>query len=238
MAIKISGNTVVADDKSFNVGNFTTATRPASPETGTLIYNTDINGYEYYNGSSWSGFSAESPFEIVETGGTLLHTLDNPNAYGTGSSDGFGYSVAISGNRVIVGSYREDDSGGLNSGKAYIYDARTGNLLHTLHNPNVYSTSADDRFGTGVTIDGNYAMVFLTNEDDAGGSSSGVVYIYDVDTGNVGFLFSSESDGTGWIRVHPYGLEISIGKIQAQDGGVIGYVKAESGKKVAVVALY
>lgn len=61
---------------------------------------------------------------------------------------------------------------------------------------------------------------------------------YDIDAGNVGFLYSSNSDGTGWSRIHPYGLEMSIGKIQAQDGGVIGYVKAETGNKVAVVALY
>lgn len=51
----------------------------------------------------------------------LLHTLDNPNAYGTPASDNFGYSVAISGNYAIVGAYGEDDVGGLNSGKAYIF---------------------------------------------------------------------------------------------------------------------
>ena len=52
---------------------------------------------------------------------TPIQTLNNPNAYGTSASDYFGYSLAISGNRVVVGAYYEDDAGGLTSGKAYTY---------------------------------------------------------------------------------------------------------------------
>ena len=55
------------------------------------------------------------------TTGSLLHTLSNPNAYGTSASDYFGYSVAISGNHVVVGAYAEGDAGGNWSGKAYVY---------------------------------------------------------------------------------------------------------------------
>ena len=51
----------------------------------------------------------------------LLHTLDNPNKYGTSESDYFGYSVAISGDKCIVGASAEDDAGGDYSGKAYIF---------------------------------------------------------------------------------------------------------------------
>ena len=55
------------------------------------------------------------------TTGSLLHTLNNPNAYSTAATDYFGQSVAISGNRVVVGAHGEDDAGGTDSGKAYIY---------------------------------------------------------------------------------------------------------------------
>ena len=55
------------------------------------------------------------------TTGSLLRTLDNPNAYSTAATDYFGQSVAISGNRVVVGAHGEDDAGGTDSGKAYIY---------------------------------------------------------------------------------------------------------------------
>ena len=55
------------------------------------------------------------------TSASLLHTLNNPNAYSTSASDSFGRSVAISGNRVVVGAYGEGDAGGTDSGKAYVY---------------------------------------------------------------------------------------------------------------------
>ena len=52
---------------------------------------------------------------------TPIQTYNNPNAYGTSADDYFGYSVAISGNHVVVGAYGEDDAGGTYSGKAYVY---------------------------------------------------------------------------------------------------------------------
>ena len=48
--------------------------------------------------------------------GALLHTLDNPNAYGTSASDYFGNSVATANTYSIVGAYYEDDAGGTESG--------------------------------------------------------------------------------------------------------------------------
>jgi hypothetical protein len=117
------------------------------------------------------------------TTGALLHTLDNPNPYPANSGDQFGYSVAISGNHAIVSAYLEDDGGGADSGKAYIFDVTTGALLHTLDNPNAYNTSTGDQFGAKVAISGNYAIVSATGEDDASGNQSGKAYIFNVTTG-------------------------------------------------------
>lgn len=133
----------------------------------------------------------------TSTGGwsdaTLAHTLDNPNAYDTSTSDNFGRSVAISGNYCIVGTYQEDDSGGTNSGKAYIFNVTTGALVHTLDNPNAYSTSANDRFGSSVAISGNYCIVGAPWEDDASGSSVGNAYVFDVTTGLLVYTLNNPS---------------------------------------------
>ena len=59
--------------------------------------------------------------------------MTNPNAYGTSDADNFGSSVAIDGNKIIVGTEDEDDAGGTNPGKAYIYDISTFAFLQ--HNP-------------------------------------------------------------------------------------------------------
>ena len=126
------------------------------------------------------GYQSGKAYIFEVTTGNLLHTLDNPTAYSTSQGDQFGVSVSISGNYAIVGAYLEDDAGGTNSGKAYIYDVTTGNLLHTLDNPNAYSTSYADYFGNSVSIDGNYAIVGAYYEDDAGGDDSGKAYIYEL----------------------------------------------------------
>ena len=115
--------------------------------------------------------------------GALVHTLDNPNAYGTSQTDYFGQAVAISGNSAIVGAYGEGDAGGVFSGKAYIFNVTTGALVHTLDNPNAYGTSADDRFGGSVAISGNYAIVGAYFEDEAGRFDPGKAYIFNVSTG-------------------------------------------------------
>ena len=119
----------------------------------------------------------------VYGGGTLLHTLDNPNAYDTSAYDYFGSSVSISETYCIIGAYGEDDAGGIDSGKAYIFDNATGNLLHTLDNPNAYGTSDKDNFGVSVSISETYCIVGAYYEDDAGGLDSGKAYIFDNATG-------------------------------------------------------
>ena len=131
------------------------------------------------------GTNSGKAYSFDVTTGSLLRTLDNPNAYSTSANDNFGKAVAISGNRVVIGSHFEDDAGGTDSGKAYIFDATTGSLLHTLHNPNAYGTSASDIFGKAVAISGNRVVVSAHFEDDAGGYYSGKVYIFDATTGSL-----------------------------------------------------
>jgi len=98
---------------------------------------------------------------VISFSGTLSHTLDNPNAYGTSANDNFGESVAISESYAIVGAFREGDAGGTASGKAYIFNPATGALLHTLDNPNAYGTSEYDNFGKSVAINNRGASTYL-----------------------------------------------------------------------------
>ena len=132
-----------------------------------------------YDEGDAGGTNSGKAYIFDATTGSLLQTLSNPNAYGTSAYDNFGISVAISGNLAIVGAFFEgDDSGEIESGKAYIFDATTGSLLHTLSNPNAYGTSAGDQFGSSVAISGNLAIIGVPYEDDAGGTNSGKAYVY------------------------------------------------------------
>ena len=136
-----------------------------------------------YQEDDAGGLTSGKAYIYNATTGALVHTLDNPNGYDTSANDRFGYSVSMSGNRAIVGAYLEDDAGGSASGKAYIFNATTGALVHTLDNPNAFDTSAVDIFGYSVAISGNYAIVGAYQEDDFLGANSGKAYIFDVTTG-------------------------------------------------------
>ena len=146
------------------------------------------------------------------TTGALLQTLDNPNAFGTSASDSFGGRVAVSGDYAIVASNStgvnaEDDAGGSGSGKAYIFNVTTGALLQTLDNPNAFGTSASDSFGNDVAISGDYVIVGAPSEDDAGGTSSGKAYVYQIESDqsvitnllNTPLTFASTA-GIGYLR--------------------------------------
>ena len=135
--------------------------------------------------------------------GNLLHTLDNPNAYGTSNNDRFGYRVAISDTYVVVGAYGEDYAGGVNSGKAYIFDPTTGELLYTLDNPNAYGTPESDNFSDSLAVSNSYILVGAQLEDDAGGGASGKAYIFNSATypTNSPYYLTTSTTNNIWLDV-------------------------------------
>lgn len=105
--------------------------------------------------------------------------------------DRFGWSVAIDGDYIIVGAYREDeDASGANSmanaGSAYIFENDgTGNWVQ-VEKLVASDRAIDDEFGWAVDISGETAIVGARAEDhDVAGMnymySAGSVYIFDRD---------------------------------------------------------
>ena len=91
------------------------------------------------------------------------------------ADDLFGYSVSISGDYAIVGSYFDDDAGS-SSGSAYIF-VRTGTTWSEQAKLTASDAAADDLFGYSVSISGDYAIVGAERNDDVG-SNSGSAYIF------------------------------------------------------------
>jgi hypothetical protein len=158
-----------------------------------------------YLESDASGTGSGKAYIFNVTTGALVHTLNNPNPFGTSASDNFGNSVAISGEYAIVGAANEDEAGGPASGKAYIFNVTTGALVHTLNNPNAFGPPNSDFFGRSVAISDNYAIVGVSSEDDAGGTGSGKAYIFNVITGalvhtlnNPNAFGTTTDDNFGW----------------------------------------
>ncbi len=93
------------------------------------------------------------------------------------NGDQFGISIAIDGNKVLVGSWGDDDNGD-DSGAAYVFNTLTGDQVKLLPEDG----SIDDRFGLAVAIEANVAAVGAYLDDD-NGQNSGSVYIFDATSG-------------------------------------------------------
>ena len=65
MAIKINGDTVIDNNKkggfsAVNPGVYTTATAPASPELGDIIYNSEEESLQVWDGTEWAAAGGAS----------------------------------------------------------------------------------------------------------------------------------------------------------------------------------
>ena len=90
--------------------------------------------------------------------------------------DWFGYSVAISGDTVIVGAPRDDDFRDEDSGSAYVFK-RSGGVWTQQKKLTASDDQAGDWFGYSVAIEGDTALIGAAWDDDKE-SGSGSAYIF------------------------------------------------------------
>jgi hypothetical protein len=126
-------------------------------------------------------------------------------ASNTGTSDFFGFSVAVSGDTVVVGAYEEDsiatgangnqaDNGAVGSGAAYVF-VRSGSAWSQQAYLKASNTETNDFFGISVAVSGDTAVVGAVgdssnatgvngNQADNSVARSGAAYVF-VSSGGV-----------------------------------------------------
>ena len=151
--------------------------------------------------------------------GTLLHTFTNPNAFGETEFDEFGLGLAIQDNYLIVGATGEDEEGSLSSGKAYIFDLVTSNLVQVVNNPNAVSDPQSDEFGYAIAIDSDNLIISSRAERSITSLSqrSGAVYLYNFTGDNL-----VPESGGAWLddNSNPATVAAIIGNTSMQINGV------------------
>ncbi len=196
-SVAISGNTaIVGADRDVDAGIFSGSAYLFNATTGSQLAkltaddaaegdffgssvaisgNTAIVGAVGDDDDGGGGDNSGSAYLFdLTTGNQIKLTADDAATF-----DGFGVSVAISGNTAIVGAWFDDD-GGSNSGSAYLFNATTGSQIAKL---TATDAAAGDVFGFSVAISGNTAIVGAFRDDD-GANSSGSAYLFDLTTGN------------------------------------------------------
>jgi hypothetical protein len=94
--------------------------------------------------------------------------------------DDFGYSVAISGNNVVVGAWGYDDNGLSSSGSAYVFEKPGTGWSDMTQTAKLTASdgAAYDWFGYSVAISGDTLVVGAHGDDNYG--ASGSAYVFEV----------------------------------------------------------
>ena len=157
----------------------------------------DING---------SGSGAAYIYNLDGTGETQVLASDGAN------SDGFGGAVAIGNSKIAVAAKGEDE-GANNGGSVYVYNLDgTGEVKITASD-----AANNGNFGSAVAIANNKLYVGASNDDDDG-SSSGSVYIYNLDGSGESKI--TASDGAANAK---FGCSLATGHdklVVGAEGGV------------------
>ena len=127
-------------------------------------------------GDDENGIATGSAYLFDTTTGDPLHKLTAPD----GAAYDFFGSVALSGTTALVGA-KGGDGNAIDSGAAYLFDTKTGDLLRKLTAPD---GAAGDWFGISVALSGSTALVGARLDDDDR-SNSGSAYLFDTTTGNL-----------------------------------------------------
>ena len=121
------------------------------------------------------------------------------------TGDLFGHSVSIDGDYAIIGAYEDDDNGG-QSGSAYIFK-RDGTVWNEQFKLLPSDGESWEIFGCSVSINGDYAVIGASHDDD-NGHSSGSAYVFKRD----GIVWTEQSkllpsDGK---EDHTFGCSVSM----------------------------
>ncbi len=155
---------------------------------------TGVGGDQGDNSAEYAG----AAYVFVRSGG-LWSQQAYLKAANTGTGDFFGYSVALSGDTVVVGANGEDsnatgvggeqgDNSAPNAGAAYVF-VRSGGLWSQQAYLKASNTGAGDLFGWSVAVSGDTLVVGAYGEDSNGtgvggeqgnnlASDAGAAYIF------------------------------------------------------------
>lgn len=139
--------------------------------------------------------------------GQYLRAIPNPTP---GEDEQFGYGLAMMGETVIA-SARGDDTSGLDVGIVYLFDANTGALLKTLHDP---EPTGQDNFGYSVAAANGKIFVGAPGKDTAGLTNSGGAYIFDASSGALLHKITPPTpavEGNFGFQVRARGNDIIVG---------------------------
>jgi len=203
VAISESGDTIVAgawghDDAKYDAGTYS-----ASSDMGSA--------YVLRTTDDWS-----------------THTTTKLTAADAAKGDEFGISVAIDGDTVVVGAWKDDDTG-----SAYMFRASDGTQLAKV---TAADGAAGDEFGGSVAISGDTIVIGADDKEKTNYGAHGAAYVYRTSDGGATYsqmdkLTGSDDNGSFGRSVAIDGSTVLVGESGGEDpdGVVFDGSRARSG---------
>lgn len=174
-----------------------------------------INGSKYFVGLSTNFSFIAAPgsyeqdipnsiyvYELIGKTWTQTGQLSNGD-YAT--NDRFGSSVSISGNKALIGGFKDGDNGYL-SGSAYIFES-INNIWTLMAKITAKDGSAFDSFGYSVNLSGEKAIIGAYYTDEKG-EASGSAYIFELFEGQ--WIQSAKITAIDGASLDRFGWSVSI----------------------------
>ena len=177
-----------------------------------------------YSASSAMG----SAYVLRTTDDWSTHTTTKLTAADAAKGDEFGISVAIDGDTVVVGAWKDDDTG-----SAYVFRASDGTQLAKL---TAADGAAGDEFGGSVAISGDTIVIGAEDKDETDYGTHGAAYVYRTSDGGATYsqmdkLAGSDDNGSFGTSVAIDGSTVLVGESGGEDpdGVVFDGSRARSG---------
>jgi len=200
------------------------------------------------NGNSWFGYSLATAGNNVLVGAPvngaaylfdgstakLLRAFVSPP---TAKGRVFGWCVAAAGNNIVVADSGENTDGE-RSGRVYLFNGSTGDLLHTFVNP---KPAVYRNFGQAVAgMDHNRIVIGATCRD-VRADGAGAVFLFDASTGKMLQVFQKPKRGTTANPLHAcittLGENVLVGATEddtgAERAGSVYMFDSSTGKLVS-----
>ncbi|MBW2724432.1 MAG: FG-GAP repeat protein, partial [Deltaproteobacteria bacterium] len=142
------------------------------------------------------------------------------------AGDGFGESVAVSGDVIVVGARRDDNNGNSESGSAYVFRLDGTNLIEE-RNLTPDDSAEGDFFGDSVAVSGDVIVVGASLDDNPS-LNSGSAYVF-------------RFDGAEWIeeqKLTPSDSCDDKGDCRASVDDRFGHSVAVSGDVIVAGAIF
>ena len=195
-------------------------------------------------GEDTNGSNAGSAYIFKRVSDSNITQIAKLQASDAEASDYFGYSLSISGDYIAVGAYNESTTASF-AGSVYIFKRESDSSVTQIAKLQASDAEASDKFGTSVSIDGDYIAVGA-NLEDTTASNAGSVYIFkresDSSITQIAKLQASDaeaSDNFG-ISVSISGDYIVVGayyeSTTASDAGSVYIFRRESDSSITQIA--